>query len=263
MFPILLTAIFGVQLSLSKKPFLKSSSGFSNEPQYDLTSAELGDIWGMDECAPPVDAGSPILTISGQLANVGLVGTGLTSFDCAALKLGLSVTHGQQVYYFTFDTSTGRLDLTHERDVATPQVNASLYSFPDTDVFSDIPFMFPQMIDHLAAEGSTLIATSRHRDAWLAHIVENTNKGGCSLRGAYGWVCGPGVGPPPDDWWAGVYDKHQAILREKNVTQIYLEDSDDVKARKFCSTVEHFGENVAQRCAQQFDGHSWPHLNAG
>lgn len=264
MFPILLIVVFGVQLSLSKKPLLKSDSGFSNEPQYDLTSAELGDIsggkFGMDECAPPVDGGSPILAISGKLANVGLVGTGLRSLDCVALKLGLSLTHGQQVYYYTFDTSTGRLDLTHEKDVVTPQVNASLYEFRDTDFFSDIPFMFPGMIDRLAAEGYTLIATSRHRDAWLAHIVENTNKGGCTLRRAYDWECSGDGTTPPDDWWAGVYDQHQAILTKYNVTQIYLEDSDDVKTRKICSTVEHFGESMAQRCAQEVEGHSWPYV---
>jgi hypothetical protein len=264
-----ISIVFGLQLKESSyyNDLRQSSYGFSDDKQYKTTSANPHSLKDtISECAPPVNSSSSILGSSGKLVNVGMVGTGLTSFSCAALKLGLRITQANMLYSFTVNASSGLILHSSQTPKAEePVVNSEGYSLPDVDVFSDIPFMFPQMIDRLAADGYSLIATSRHRDAWLAHIMNNPKKGGCSLRVAYGLADAEShEGCVLEELtiadWGYLYDKHQEILRKRNVTQIFLEDSDGTKTRKFCSVVRVFGNSMQRRCTQLVESQAWPHV---
>lgn len=187
-----------------------------------------------------------------KLINVGMVGTGLTSFSCAALKLGLRVVQGAAP---SLDSSPFPFWKNLSKDVA--------------DVFGDIPFNFPEFITEAhhdrSSEASTqlaFVATARERESWVTQHMLHLDDGGKALRHAYNISRRDGGNASA---WAEAYDKHMGYLKKYSVPMISTEMSGSEKFDVFCSAVSRaFGDSLAQSCGELRKAldEKWPHVDA-
>ena len=216
-----------------------------------------------------------------KLIAVGLVSTGTQSLASAARQLGLRVMHSAPLWqrgplfrHGDGVLAASNLSLTEKGSVLAETLQSA-------DVFADIPFLSPTVIEQAAIAARrrlVFISTNRSRESWITSIMKSSGKGGVTFRhmydvptsdvdcAAYGCIDASSRRPMPlkklgRETWKAVWERHQRLLLKHQIPAISLEDKDATKWQVLCDALrQHLMWRPVEKQCRAMSLREWPRI---